>query len=105
GSDIVVDDGTDALGMRDRGAIGRPGEVDVESFVGLDLGVAIDDDRDGLAEVALSEVQNVGLADIVFIGRGRGAVRSRVIHVEGSVAAGARYGKGLDLRAVVAFRD
>ena len=44
GGGVVVDDGADTLGVRDGGAAGRIREVDVEGFVTLDLGIAVDGD-------------------------------------------------------------
>src|SRR5262245_62185636 len=78
---IIVGDGADALTVADGGAVGRTRQTDLEGLVPLDLGIAIDRDRDRLRVLVGLEMQHVRGCDKVAVGRGGGSVGGGVVHV------------------------
>src|SRR4051794_36152146 len=49
---IIILNSPDALAAADRGAVGRVRQVNIEGLVRLNLGVAVDRNRDGLGVLA-----------------------------------------------------
>src|SRR5207342_501677 len=86
---IIVGDGADTSTVADGGAVGRTRQIDVEGLVPLDLGVAVDRDRERLRVLVGSEMQRVGSCDVVAVGDSGGPVGGGVVHVECCRAAAA----------------
>src|ERR1043166_8005731 len=79
---IVVLDDSDALTVADGDAAGRPRQIDEESFVYFEPGVAVDGDRDRLAIDAGPEMQRAGGRDVVVVGGSGAAVGGGEVDVE-----------------------
>src|SRR5262245_25527508 len=101
---IVVEDGADGLRIGDADAIGDTREVDEEGLIGLEGGVAVDGNGDGLGIDASREVEGAASRKIIGACRG-GAVGGGISDTEGGRAAGAGDGVDGDLAAAVAFGD
>ncbi len=100
---VVVEDGAHALRVGDRG-VGRAAQVDEERLIQLDGVVAVDGDRDRLADHARGEGQRAAGRDIVHA-RGRRVVSRGIVHCN-RVGAGIGHGDGEDgvnSRAAVAL--
>src|SRR5439155_16320831 len=66
---IVVQDRAGAAILGEQRIAAVAGQVQVERLIGLSLGVAIADDRDGFRRLAGIEGQRAGLGDIVTVTR------------------------------------
>src|SRR5262249_26237606 len=79
GHRVVIENCTLALAVAD-GAARRAGEVDEEGLVGLVLGVAIDQDGEGLARLAGGEGDGARNGLVVGVRRRGGSVGGAVIY-------------------------
>src|SRR6266699_3137836 len=82
---IVVENCSYSLSMADGGIEWR-GEIDKKRFIALELGIAIDQDSDGLDRLSGGKRESAAGALVIVVGQRGGRIGGRIIDGDGLIA-------------------